>query len=209
MKISVYNQEGKETEQMVLPKELFQVPLNMDLVHQVAVSQMANKRQNNAHTKDRSMVRGGGKKPWKQKGTGRARHGSIRSPLWAGGGVTFGPTNERNFERKIPKKMRRKAMFMILSEKAKNNLLVVVDNFSITDPKTKAMAAIMKKLPAQNGSLLLGLAGMDKNVILAARNLRNAKIIQAKDLNCLDLLNFKYLIITKDSVKVLKDTFLK
>ena len=127
MKVSVYNQEGKEVGKVLLPKEIFEVKVNPDLVHQVVVCQMANRRQPIAHTKDRGEVRGGGRKPWSQKGTGRARHGSIRSPLWIGGGVTFGPRKEKIFKKKIPKKMRRKALFMVLSGKAKENLLLVLD----------------------------------------------------------------------------------
>ena len=108
MKVPLYNQEGKESGQALLPKEIFDVKFNSDLVHQVAVSQAANRRRVIAHTKGRGDVRGGGKKPWRQKGTGRARHGSRRSPIWKGGGVTFGPTKERVFKKDIPKKMRRK-----------------------------------------------------------------------------------------------------
>jgi len=209
MKAILYNQEGKETGEVSLPKEIFQIPLNSDLVHQVVISQMANKRKVIAHTKTRSEVRGGGRKPWKQKGTGRARHGSIRSPLWKGGGVTFGPTNERVFTRRIPKKMRRKALFMVLSEKLKNNVLIFLDKLAVEEPKTKFMAEILKKLPLKKGSTLIVLDGMDKKTILAARNIPNIKTIQAKELNCVDLLNFKYLIMSKDGVSVVKDTFLK
>src|SRR5262249_31682061 len=118
MKVAVYNQQGKESGDVTLPKEIFEVPMNADLVHQVFTSQSANKRQVSAHTKDRSDVRGGGKKPWRQKGTGRARAGSTRSPLWKGGGVTGGPTNEKVYAKAIPAKMRKKAVCMVLSEKA-------------------------------------------------------------------------------------------
>src|SRR3989344_5880492 len=119
MKAVLYNQEGKETGQITLSKRIFDVPLNQDMLHQVVVSQMANRRQVLAVTKGRGEVRGGGKKPWAQKGTGRARHGSIRSPLWKGGGVTGGPTKERVFTKAIPKKMRARALFMALSRKLK------------------------------------------------------------------------------------------
>jgi large subunit ribosomal protein L4 len=120
-----------------LPKEIFDVEINPDLIHQVVVAQTANRRRVIAHTKGRGEVRGGGKKPWRQKGTGRARHGSIRSPLWKGGGVTFGPTKERTFKKEINKKMKRKALFMVLTAKAKNNLLLVLDKIILEQPKTK------------------------------------------------------------------------
>jgi len=123
----VYNQQGEKVGQVDLPAELFGVPLNRDLVHQVVVTQMANSRQVLAHTKDRSEVRGGGAKPWRQKGTGRARHGSIRSPIWVGGGVAFGPTKERVFAKKINKKMKRQALFMVLSSKVKDKEIVLLD----------------------------------------------------------------------------------
>ena len=209
MKTIVYNQEGKEIGQTLLPKEIFEVKLNHDLVHQVVVSQMANRRQVIAHTKDRGEVRGGGKKPWRQKGTGRARHGSIRSPLWKGGGVTFGPTKERVFKKEIPKKMRRKALFMVLSEKVRNNLLILLDKLKIEKAKTKPMTEIFKKLPSKGESVLLVLPGMDKDLILSARNIKNTAVLQAKDLDCFDLLSFKYLVMPKDAIKVIKETFLK
>jgi len=209
MKISVFNQEGKEISQTLLPKEIFDVPFNSDLVHQVVVSQTANRRKVIAHTKTRGEVSGGGKKPWRQKGTGRARHGSTRSPLWRHGGVTFGPTKERIFKKKIPKKMKRKALFMVLSAKVKNNLLILLDKLKIEKVKTKLMTEILKKLPSKVESSLIALPELDKNIILAARNLPHIETIQVKDLNCLDLLSFKYLIMPKDSIKVLKETFLK
>jgi len=209
MKISVFNQEGKEISQTLLPKEIFDVPFNSDLVHQVVVSQTANRRKVIAHTKNRGEVSGGGKKPWRQKGTGRARHGSTRSPLWRHGGVTFGPTKERIFKKKIPKKMKRKALFMVLSAKVKNNLLILLDKLKIEKVKTKLMTEILKKLPSKVESSLIALPELDKNIILAARNLPHIETIQVKDLNCLDLLSFKYLIMPKDSIKVLEETFLK
>ncbi len=209
MKISVFNQEGKEISQTLLPKEIFDVSFNSDLVHQVVVSQTANRRKVIAHTKTRGEVSGGGKKPWRQKGTGRARHGSTRSPLWRHGGITFGPTKERIFKKKIPKKMKRKALFMVLSAKVKNNLLILLDKLKIEKVKTKLMTEILKKLPSKVESSLIALPELDKNIILAARNLPHIETIQVKDLNCLDLLSFKYLIMPKDSIKVLKETFLK
>jgi len=220
MKIAVYNQKGEKIGTTLLPKEIFEIKMNPDLVHQVIISQMANQRKIIAHTKDRSEVRGGGRKPWQQKGLGRARHGSIRSPLWKGGGVTFGPRKERVFKKNIPKKMRRKALFMALSDKVKNNFLILVDKLKINQPKTKLISQIIENLKLKlstirtqkdfkRGSILIALPEMDKNIILAARNIIKLKTIQAKDLNCLDLLSFKYLIVPKESIKVIKKTFMK
>ncbi len=214
MKIAAYNQEGEETGEALLPKEIFDVKVNSDLVYQVAVSQMANKRIVIANTKDRGEVRGGGKKPWRQKGTGRARHGSIRSPLWRHGGITFGPTKARIFKKRIPKKMKRLALFMVLSLKAKDNLLIILDKLKIERAKTKEMVKIIENLKSKienfkSGSSLIALPEIDKNLILATRNLQDIRTIQAKELNSLDLLTCKYLIMPKDSIKIIKDTFLK
>lgn len=208
MLVDTYSQKGEKIGQTRLPKEIFEIPINSDLVHQVVISQMARRRKIIAHTKTRAKVRGGGKKPWRQKGTGRARAGSVRSPIWRGGGVTFGPTKARVFKKKIPKKMRRKALFMILSVKAKNNFLIVLDsNSPTTCPKTKELLDFLKKLPCKGRNSLIALPEMDKNTILASRNIPNVKTCQAKDLNCLDLLSFKYLIIPKETIKVIKEIF--
>jgi len=221
MLIKTYNQEGKEIGKTRLPKEIFDIEMKTDLVHQVAVSQMANRRQGNAQTKDRGDVSGGGKKPWRQKGTGRARHGSIRSPIWIGGGVTFGPRKEKNYKKIIPKKMRRKALFMVLSEKARNNLLILVDKLEIKQGKTKEIYNVLKNLPCQGKSVLLGLpavkggrpaapadgAGRNKNIVLAIRNIPKVRAMEARELNVLDLLSFKYLLMPKESVKTIEETF--
>lgn len=209
MKIDVYNQKGEKSGTTLLPKEIFEIEINPDLVHQVMVSQMANRRKIIAHAKDRSEVRGGGRKPWRQKGTGRARHGSIRSPLWKGGGVTFGPTKERVFKKQIPSNMKRKALFMVLSGKLKENLLVVLDELSFSEPKTKIAVDFLRKIPIDNKSCLIGLSSMDKNTILSIRNVPKTETIQVKDLNCLDLLLSKYFIITEKGLKVLKEHFIK
>jgi len=210
----LYNQQGEEAGTTLLPKDIFDVKVNPDLVHQVVVSQLANRRKVIAHTKSRGEVRGGGRKPWRQKGTGRARHGSIRSPLWRGGGVTFGPRKEKVFKKKIPKKMKRKALFMALSGKFKNNLLIVLDELKLEKAKTKFLVKLIGswKLKIKNfkeGNTLIALPNYDKNIILAARNLSEADTLWARDLNALDVLSFKYLIITKDSIKTIKDTFVK
>lgn len=208
MKISVYNQAGKEAGEMTLPKEIFEVPMNADLVHQVFISHTANQRQVSAHTKNRGEVRGGGRKPWRQKGTGRARHGSTRSPIWVGGGVSGGPRNEKNYEREIPKKMRRKALYMVLSEKVKNNLFLVMDDLAIEKPKTKLISETLKKLPCGNESRLI-LSTDDKKLFLATRNIAKTGVLEARNLNIVDLLNYKYVVVSKDGVREIEKTFVK
>jgi large subunit ribosomal protein L4 len=210
MKYPVYNQEGKELEATItLPKEIFDVDFNADLVHQVAVSFSANERQISAHAKTRAEVRGGGKKPWRQKGTGRARHGSIRSPLWKGGGVTHGPRKDRIFAVEIPKKMRRKALFMVLSDKAKSKQLVVVDTIILEKGKTREMASSLKRLPCINSSTLIALPNYDKKIFMATRNIKKTDIEDARNLNVLQILNHKYLLLTKESIKTIEKTFSK
>ncbi len=209
MKVPVYNKDGKKIEDITLPKELFGVSINSDLVHQVAVIQMSNRRQGTAHAKDRGEVSGGGKKPWAQKGTGRARHGSTRSPIWVGGGVTFGPTKNRNFKKSVSKKIRRKALLMVLSAKAKEKLLIVLDKFDLEKIKTKEFNNILNNLPCEKKSCLFVLPEATKELVLSARNIDGIETMEARNLNPLDLLSFKYLIISKDSINIIKDTFLK
>jgi len=214
MKAPLYNTEGKEIDTVSLPKEIFEVKVNNELIHQVSESHRANKRRVIAHTKDRSEVSGGGKKPWRQKGTGRARHGSIRSPIWRKGGITFGPTNQRNFKKRIPVKMRRKAVLMVLSAKVADKRFFVIDELKLEKPKTKEMIRIINNMrnnikEFNKGSVLLALSQISKNVILSTRNIVKTKTIEARNLNVLELLNSKNLIITKPSIKVIKETFLK
>jgi len=209
MKAIIYNQEGEKTGEVLLPKEVFDVPMNPDLVHQVVVSQTANRRQKIAKTKDRAEVKGGGKKPWRQKGTGRARHGSIRSPLWKGGGVPFGPVAQKVYQRKITKKMRRKALFMVLSAKAKEKLILILDKLSIEKAKTKIMAEILDRLFLSKGRGLVVLSKYDKDIIKATRNIADVGITEAKDLNALDLLSYKYILLPKDAIKTIKETFVE
>tara|TARA_Y100000310_G_C20698585_1_gene827560 strand:+ start:5571 stop:6197 length:627 start_codon:yes stop_codon:yes gene_type:complete len=206
MKSSVLNIRGEKQQEYELPKQMFEVSWNSDLVHQVAVAQLANQRQNIAHVKDRGEVRGGGKKPWRQKGTGRARHGSIRSPLWVGGGVTHGPTKERNFKKSLNKKMRRAALFAVLSEKLRRDLLIVVDSLQLEKPKTKLLQEILQSLPIKKNTLLV-LSKLDKNVLTASKNLPTVRTIQARELRALDLLQADKVILPKDAVPVLKETF--
>lgn len=207
MKVNIYNQEGKEAGQTLLPKEIFDVRMNKDLLHQVVVSQMANRRQVIAHVKDRSEVRGGGRKPWRQKGTGRARHGSTRSPIWRGGGVTFGPSKDRVFKKKINKKVRRKALFMVLTQKAKDGELIILDRLEIEKPKTKIIYKVLENLKVLPKTCLIALPAKKDKIILASRNIPKIQTLEVRNLNPLDVLNFKYLVMPKESIKVIKETF--
>jgi len=203
----VYNQEGKEVSELKLNEAIFDLPWNADLVHQAVRTASANKRQVLASTKDRSEVSGGGRKPWRQKGTGRARHGSIRSPIWKGGGITFGPTKERNFKLKINKKMARQAFLTALSTKAKDSELLVLDDLKLSAPKTKEMSKIMKNFPQVKTSLLVLAGKKDENLKRAGRNLPNLRIINIDNLNILDILKYKHLIFTKDGIEYLNKKY--
>ncbi|MBU2544833.1 50S ribosomal protein L4 [Patescibacteria group bacterium] len=209
MKVKVYNQNKEELKEIELPKEIFEVEVNSDLIHQVVLGQQSNRRQGTAQAKMRGEVSGGGKKPWRQKGTGRARHGSTRSPLWKGGGITFGPRSDRNYKKTIPTKMRRKALIMVLSAKAKESMVIVVDKLDFNKPETKQMKKVLNTLFLKDGSGILVLSKMDKNLILSIRNIPKTMSIQAKDLNVLDLLNYKYVVVSEAGIKKIKDVFAK
>lgn len=188
--------------------------INQELICQAINAQRANARKVIAYTKDRSEVRGGGKKPWRQKGTGRARHGSIRSPIWRGGGVTFGPTKERVFTQKINKKMKQKALFMALSSKVQDKECVLLDKLELNESKTKKMAEILNKLGSKlkkdlNKSVLIILPSMDEKVIRAIRNIPKIKSIMANSLNVYDVLSYHYILMPKESIKIIKKTYLK
>jgi len=211
MNVKTYNQSGKEAGTVDLPDSVFGLPWNADLVHQVVVSQMANQRQGSAHAKGRSEVRGGGRKPWRQKGTGRARHGSIRSPIWKGGGVTHGPLKERNFKKKINKKMAAKALAVTLSAKLRDKEILPVENIKPTEPKTKEARIIadnfskikdFKEIISK--SVLLVIPDHDTTTILAFRNLPNFNIEEARNITALDVMNNHYLIFSKEAIAVLE-----
>lgn len=207
MEYPLYNQEGQNIGTVNLPENIFGLKMNQDLLHQVVVSQMSNQRQVLAHAKGRGEVRGGGIKPWRQKGTGRARHGSIRSPIWKGGGVTFGPSKERNFKKKLNRKMVRKALFVALSSKAKDNQLFVVDDMKLQNPKTKEMAKILvnfRDLLGKNPNVLLIMPAGDENVKRAVKNLPYLSAVEVKDLNPLEVLAHKQLVLVRDSINVLE-----
>ena len=212
MFVKTYNQSGEETGKTLLPKAIFEVKVNSDLLHQVVRSQMANQRQGTAHTKTRSEVRGGGKKPWRQKGTGRARHASIRSPLWRGGGIIFGPTKDKIYKQKINRKMARKALLMTLSGKAEEQELVVLDDLKMEEAKTKEMAKMIQGLRSKvaslkKGSLLFILPEKDEKVIRAIHNLSDVETIEARNINALKILSFKNLIMTKETISAFKKLF--
>ncbi len=209
MNISVYTQEGAKKDTITLPEQVFGVSFQPDLVHQVVIAMQANARAGTAHTKDRSEVAGGGKKPWRQKGTGRARHGSRRSPIWTGGGVTFGPRNEKDFSQKINKKVKAKALASVLSKKYSDEELVVLDSLQFSEAKTaeakKAIAAVAKGTGIETlatkkkNTALVVLSARNEIVEQSFRNFGNIEVRQAKDVNPVDLLTYKYLIISNPS----------
>ena len=190
-----------------LPKEIFEVPMNSDLIHQVMTSQMGNRRKVIAHAKGRAEVSGGGIKPWKQKGTGRARSGSNTSSIWVGGGVSHGPTKDRNFKKILPKNIKRKALFVALSDKAREGMFIVAESLQLKEAKTKEARNLLKSIGITQSCLVI-LSKMEKNTILAMRNLPKISTIQAKDLNCLDIVSSKYLLTDKEGIEEIKKTFL-
>ena len=216
MKTDVYNQEGKKTGNLELRKEFFGLPWNADLVHQVVVSMQANRRTNVAHAKTRAEVSGGGKKPWRQKGTGRARHGSTRSPIWVGGGVAHGPNRERDYSKKINKKMKKKALYVALSQKLRDGEILILDDLKISQPKTKEASLIMNSLASVEGfeklktkkknTALLLVVKREAETQRAFRNLPGVLIDEARNLNPLQTLTYKYLIFPKESLKTFSKT---
>lgn len=210
MKITTYNIGGEKTGTTELPEGIFGVKWNQALVKQVYDGEMANRRRPWAHTKTRGEVRGGGRKPWRQKGTGRARHGSIRSPLWIGGGVTHGPRKERSYEVKINRKMRQGALLSVLSRKLKDNEIVVLNEFKLAQPKTKEAFSIFKNLRSTGKIYNIGIKGGKAILALpksevkrAVRNLSLVSYIEPRNLNVMELLNNKYLVIDRSSVEEL------
>jgi len=206
----VYNIAWEKKTALKLNEKVFGVKANEALVHQAMVAQMANERQNLAHTKDRSEVRGGGRKPWRQKGTGRARAGSNRSPIWMGGGVTFGPRSERNYKKQINKKMKQKALLMVLSDKAANNNLTVIEGLSIKEFKTKIIDNLLKKIEGKKDekrSVLIVNDKKDEKTKYSFRNLAGVKYININNLNIADLLAKRDTILSKDSIKIIEKQY--
>jgi len=203
-KVKLYNSQGKEVESIELNSDIFAVKVKQSVVHQVYTALMANFRQPWAHTKNKGEVRGGGRKPWKQKGTGRARHGSNRSPLWVGGGVTFGPLKTRNYKQKINKKMNQLAVKMCLSDKVGNERFIVLEDFVATG-KANEIIKLRKALPSAGKVTLFLAPAIDKKINLATRNLVRFDMQQAKDVNVVDLLHHEYIVTTKKGLEVLEN----
>lgn len=204
-KLSLYNRDGEQVDEIEVQAVLFEAPFKQGALHQTAVSQAARRRLGSASSKDRSEVSGGGSKPWPQKGTGRSRHGSTRSPIWVGGGATFGP-HPRDFGTKVPKKMRRAALKSALSDKVKEGKLMVVDDFAIDTPQTKKMVALLDNLKVTGGALIVS-DQPDMNLIKAARNLPKVKTILGRQLNVLDILTYNYLVMSKAALEQVEEVF--
>lgn len=210
MDVKIYNREGKETGTVELPEAVFGLKWNAALVHQVVVSQQANARRGTAHAKNRGEVSGGGKKPWKQKGTGRARHGSTRSPIWVGGGVTHGPRSEKRYDRKINKKMAKIALYVALSAKARDGEIVVLEDVDFPGLKTKranelfsALAGFesLRSITKANGALV-ALASEGRARGRALRNLPYVRLDEARNLNAEEVLRYKYMVFPKQAMSV-------
>lgn len=201
--VALYNTQGEIIGQVELSEAVFAAPVNEGLMHQAVQMQLANRRVGTAATKTRGMVQGGGRKPWRQKGTGRARQGSIRSPIWRGGGTVFGP-QPREYGFTMPRKQRRAALRSALTSKVRSEDLLVVDRLDFDSPRTKEMAATLKRLQSPK-KVLLVTEKADENVKLSARNIPGVTTIRAQDLNVYDVLNNSRLVITRSAVGVVEE----
>jgi large subunit ribosomal protein L4 len=206
MEAKLYNKEGSEVGTVALNETVFGAKPNPDLVHQYVVNYLANQRQGTSSSKGRSDVAGGGSKPWRQKGTGRARAGTIRSPLWKGGGIVFGP-QPRSYYRKFPKKMKRAAIISAFSSKAQDENLRVVEDLALGEVKTKTLAGILDKLGLQEKRCLILDEGVNEQLNLSVRNLQGAKYLRAPLANAYDLINADVLLITKAGLEKIEEVF--
>lgn len=204
-KVNVYNILGEQVEQIELKDDVFGVEINEHALYEVVKNQLANKRQGTQSAKTRAEVRGGGRKPWRQKGTGRARQGSIRAPHWVGGGVTFAP-KPRDYSYKVPKKVKRLAMKSALSSKVVNEEIIILDKLSLDEPKTKEMAKILSNIKAGKKALIV-MDEKDMNIIKSARNIPNVQVTYVNTLNVYDILHFDSFIITKDAVRKVEEVY--
>ncbi len=207
METKIYNIKGKESGTITLPESIFGLSWNADLVHQVVVSEESSRRTPVAHTKDRGEVRGGGKKPWKQKGTGRARHGSTRSPIWVGGGVAHGPRKDKNYDRKVNKKMKAKALFTILAKKQRDGEIIFIDSLTFDAPKTKYGKGFIDALGKVKGferlvskktnKAYIAASASEKDAKRVFNNFKSIEIGDVRNMHPVDVLRYKYLVITK------------
>jgi large subunit ribosomal protein L4 len=202
MQLPVYNIQGEQVSEAELQDDIFAVPVNQALMHQALVRQLANARLGTHKTKTRGEVRGGGRKPWRQKGTGRARQGSIRSPQWRGGGTVFGPT-QRSYAQKMPRKMRRQALRSALSVKAAESQIVLLDGIEMDGPKTKEMKGILSSLGIESTALIL-LPQRDETILRSVSNLSEVRTLVAQYLNVRDLLKYDYLLVPLASLEVIE-----
>lgn len=204
--IAIHNQEGKKIEDLSISDAVFGAKANDELLHQVFMVISGNQRNPIAHTKDKSEVAGSGKKPFKQKGTGSARQGQKRNPVMRGGGVAFGPTNERNYKRDLNKKMKQKAVVIAISEKLRSGTLIAIDSLVVAKAKTQEFDQILKNLKLA-GKVLVSLSETEKGTSMISRNLKNISNVETKDLNVMDLLNNKFLLLSKASIAFLEEKF--
>jgi len=202
--VSVYNIEGKEVGSIELNDAVFGVEVNEHLVHMAVVNQLANNRQGTQSAKTRSEVSGGGRKPWRQKGTGHARQGSTRSPQWTGGGVVFAP-KPRDYSFKMNKKEKRIALLSALSSKVADNKIVVLDAFNLDEVKTKKFAEVMSNLKVDKA--LVVIEGENKNVVLSGRNIPSVKVTATNEINTYDVLKYETLVVTKAAVEKLEEVY--
>ena len=202
--VSVYNMEGNEVGSMELNDAVFGVEVNEHLVHMAVVQQLANNRQGTQKAKTRSEVSGGGRKPWRQKGTGHARQGSTRSPQWTGGGVVFAP-KPRDYSFKMNKKEKRIALLSALSSKVADNKIVVLDAFNLDEVKTKKFAEVMSNLKVDKA--LVVIEGENKNVVLSGRNIPTVKVSATNEINTYDVLKYETLVVTKAAVEKLEEVY--
>ena len=203
--ISVLNMDGKSVEEIELNKEIFDIEINEHAVYLVVKNILANKRQGTHSAKTRAEVRGGGRKPWRQKGTGRARQGSIRSPQWRGGGVVFAK-KPRDYSYTTPKKVRRLALKSVLTSKAQENEIIVLDDFKLEEAKTKNFKKVLDNVNANRKALVV-IADNDENIKRASRNMENVKTTMAQNINVYDILKYNSFVVTKDALKVIEEVF--
>ncbi|BDR57269.1 50S ribosomal protein L4 [Xylocopilactobacillus apis] len=204
--ITLYRQDGSENGKVTLSDSIFGIEPNEHVVFDAVVMQRASLRQGNSNVLNRSAVSGGGRKPWRQKGTGRARQGSIRSPQWKGGGVVFGP-HPRSYSYKLPKKVRRLALKSVLSQKVKDQDLIVVEDLNFESPKTKEFVEFMKNIKADGNSALIAVESENENAVLSGRNIQKVRFVTPTGINVLNILQGKKLILTKKALEIIEEVF--